>query len=282
MNTPKRTLLAAATAALILVPSAASQAGPPYTDASGDSSTAGDVTGVTVVTDKTSGQIIFRVAGANLSTAPNMLTAIFIDSDANPTTGNLDWNGADYVLGVDNSSFDFLHWNGSDWADTPYSTVHVCCVGGGSSVMFSVNRSEFGSTSEFNFMVRARNVDTDTNDDAPDDGMYNYSLAAGGPDIQGVIVQTTPSSGPRAGKRFVVSPIGLKLPPNGAVVSVAPQPEIYSCRASLNGRSLAGTGTGSCTIAVPKKKAHGKTLTVQLTVNYEGAVKVVPLKFRVG
>jgi hypothetical protein len=282
MNTAKRTFLAVAVAALVLVPSATSQTGPPYQDASGDSASAGDVTGVTVIGDKTSGQLIFRVSGTNLSTAPNMLTALFIDSDANPDTGNLNWDGADYLLAVDNSSFDFEHWSGSDWTETPYSTVRVCCVGGGSSVMFSVNKSELGNTSEFNFLVRSRNMDTSTNDDAPDDGMYNYSLAAGGPDIQGVMVLTTPSFGPRAGKRFVVKTAGLKLPPNGAVVPVAPQPESYSCRASLNGRSLTASGTGGCTIAIPKKKARGKTLTVELTVNYEGAAKVMPLKFRIG
>ena len=281
MNTPKRTFLAAAVAALVLVPSATSQTGPPYKDASGDNGTAGDITGVTVIGDKTSGQIIFRVTGTNLSTAENMLTGVFVDSDANPNTGNLDWLGADYLLVVDNSSYDFLHWDGSDWVATPYSTVHVCCVGGGNSMMFSVNKSELGNTSEFNFTVRARNADTDTNDDAPDDGMYNYSLAAGGPDIQGVTVETTPSSGPRAGKRFVVDPVGLKLPPDGSIVPIAPRPESYACRASLKGRPLAGSGTGSCTIAIPKK-ARGKTLTVQLTVNYEGAVKIVPLMFKVG
>jgi hypothetical protein len=282
-DTRKKTfLLAVAAAALILVPSATSQAGPPYQDPSGDGGSAGDVTGVTVIGDKTSGQLIFRVSGTNLSTAPNMLTELFIDSDANPDTGNLNWDGADYVLAVDNSTFDFEHWNGSDWVETPYSTVRVCCVGGGSSVMFSVNKSELGNTSEFNLLVRSRNSDTSTNDDAPDDGMYNYSLAAGGPDIQGVMVMTTPSFGPRAGKRFVVSPVGLKLPPDGAIISIAPPPDSYACHVSLNGRSLTGSGTGGCTIAIPKKKARGKTLTVQLTVNYEGAAKVVSLKFRIG
>jgi hypothetical protein len=282
MNTPKRTLLAAAVAALVLVPSAASQAGPPYQDPSGDGATSGDVTGVTVVGDKTSGQIIFRVTGSSLSTAPNLLTGVFIDSDANPNTGDPGWDGADYVLITDNSSYDFEHWNGSDWVQTSDSTVRVCCIGGGSSIMFSVNKSELGNTSEFNFVVRARNVDADRNDDAPDDGMYNYSFAAGGPDIQGVMLETTPSSGPRAGKRFVVNPLGLKLPPNGAIVSVAPQPESYSCSTKLGAWTLPGSGTGGCTIAIPKKKARGKTLTVQLTVDYEGAMKVVPLKFRVG
>jgi hypothetical protein len=44
---------------------------------------------------------------------------------------------------------------------------------------------------------------------------------------------------------------------------------------------LKGNGVGACTFAIPKAKAKGKRLTVQLTVNYEGASKVVPLTFKV-
>jgi mevalonate kinase len=59
-------------------------------------------------------------------------------------------------------------------------------------------------------------------------------------------------------------------------------PESYSCVAKLGAKKLAGSGTGRCTIAVPKKKARGKRLTVLLTVTYQGATKVVPLTFKVG
>jgi hypothetical protein len=283
MNARKRKIrgavLAAALAALVLVPSAVSQSGPQYADVTGDGATAGDVNGVNVLGDQGSGQIVFRVGGANLSTSKSLVTALFIDSDANPATGNLNWNGADYALGVDDDTYDFVHWNGTDWVDTPYSTVRVCCIGGGSSVMFSVNRSELGNTSEFNFMARSYNTDTNATDDAPDDGMYNYSFAAGGPDIQGVTLTTTPSFGPRAGKRFVVTPLGLKLPPNGAVVSIAPRPDSYSCRATLKGRALQGTGTGGCTLPIAKKNTRGKKLSVDVTVTYEGATKTVPFTF---
>ena len=282
MNTPRTRIraavLAAVVAALVLVPSAVSQNGPQYGDTTGDSATAADLSGVTVLGDQGSGQIVFRVSGSNLSTSKSMITALLIDSDANPATGNASWDGADYVFAVDNDTFDFQHWNGSDWVDTPYSTVRVCCIGGGSSVMFSVNRSELGNTSEFNFMAHSFNQDTTAKDDAPDDGMYNYSLSAGGPDIQGVTLSTTPSSGPRAGKRFVVTPLGLKLPPNGAVVSIQPKPESYTCQAMLRGKAVSGSGTGGCTLRIPKK-TRGKKLSVEVKVTYQGATKSVPFTF---
>jgi hypothetical protein len=263
--------------ALMLVPSASSQGGPPYGDPSGDSSSAADVTGVTVLSDKASGQIVFRVSGSNLSTSPSLLTFLAIDSDANPATGDPGWDGADYGFVVDDSSYGFVHWNGSDWVETTYATVRVS--GGGSSLMISVNRSELSNTSEFNFTVRSLNTDTKATDDAPDIGMYNYSLDAGGPDIQGVMLTTTPGSGPRAGKPFVVTPTGLKLPPTGGIISVLPQPESYSCKATLKGRAVPASGTGGCTLRIAKKKTRGKPLTVVVTVSYEGATKSVPFTF---
>ena len=51
-------IVAALMAALILVPTASSG---DYTDPSGDSGTAGDITSVTVAGDKTSGQLLFRI-----------------------------------------------------------------------------------------------------------------------------------------------------------------------------------------------------------------------------
>jgi hypothetical protein len=229
------------------------------------------------LSDKASGQIVFRITGSNLSTSSSMITFLGIDSDANPATGNSSWSGADYLFGVDASGYGFVHWTGSDWVDTSYSTVRV--AGGGSSLMISVNRSEIGNTSEFNFMARTLNTDTKATDQAPDDGMYNYSIDAGGPDIQGVTLQTTPTSGPRAGTPFVVTPVGLKLPPNGALISTPPHPESYSCKATIKGRAVAGTGTGGCTLQIPKKKSRGKTMSVTVTVTYEGATKSVPFTF---
>jgi hypothetical protein len=261
----------------VLVPAASSQGGPPYADESGDSSSAGDLSGITVLGDKTSGQFIFRVSGTNLSTSPTQLTLLFVDSDANPATGNQNWAGADYVFAVDDTTYEFDHWDGSDWVQTPYATVRVS--GGGSNVTVSVNRSELGNTSEFNFTARTLNTDTDATDDAPEFGMFNYSLEAGGPDIQAVTLQTKPSYGPKAGKPFVVQPIGLKLPPDGAPISVMPHPETYSCRATLAGRALAGKGVGGCTLPIAKKNTRGKSVRVVVTVTYEGATKSVPYTF---
>src|SRR2546423_4850260 len=239
-------------AALVLAPGATPGT---YADKSGDSGSAGDITGIDVAADQASGQMIFRLAGSNLSTSANDLTFLFIDSDANPLTGDVDLLGADYAFVVDDSTYDFVHWNGSDWAETANSTVRV--NGGGSGLMFSVNRSELGNTSTVNLWARSFNTVDKKSDDAPDDGSYNYSMNANGPDIQSIDLKTAPSTGPRHGKKFVVTPAGLKLPAGGPIAATLP--ESYSCSAKVGQRVLRGSGTGGCTFALPKK-SRGKQL----------------------
>jgi hypothetical protein len=263
-------------AALVLVPSAASGS---YTDPAGDSGVAGDITSVTVVGDKSIGALLFKIAGTNLASSEKNLLFLNIDSDANPLSGNLTDGGTDYSFVMDNGSYWFDHWDGSQWVEAANSTVRI--TGNTTQIMVSINRSEIGNSSDFNFSATTLSLSEIALDSAPNEGAYNYSFEANGPQIDSVDVQTTPSAGPRAGKRFVILPTGLKLPPDGRTTTTPVLPESYSCTAKLGAKQLAGSGTGGCTVAVPKKKARGKRLTVQLTVNYQGATKVVPLTFKV-
>jgi hypothetical protein len=268
---------------LVLVPTASAGT---YSDATGDAGTgAGDIAAVTVMGDKQGGQIVFRIAGTNLASSDDSRLYLSIDSDANPLTGDLTDDGTDYWFGIDDDTYNFARWNGADWVVAPDSTVRI--TGNQSQITISVNRSELGNASVFNFDVStaARTVNGDYTffgfDHAPDDGLFNYSLDANGPQIISAEVQTTPSSGPRAGKRFVIVPTALKLPPDARMENTPLLPESYSCTAKLGVRTLNGTGTGTCTFSIPKKKARGKRLTVVLTVNYQGATKSVPLTFKV-
>ena len=277
------TLLAVVALALLLVPAASSGN---YGDATGDAmGGAGDITAVTVAGDKGSGQLVFRISGVNIASSEENVLFVDIDADANPNTGNLVDDGAEYSFYVDNDTYGFAHWDGADWVRAPNSTVRVS--GGTSQIMISVNRSELGNTSDFNFTAVAFNLTMVGNtpqvglDSAPDDGAYNYSFEANGPLINSVDVQTTPSTGPKAGKSFVIAPTALHLPPDARSTATTILPESYSCSAKLGAKKLAGTGTGGCTFAIPKKKSKGKKLVVQLTVNYQGAAKVVPLTFKV-
>src|SRR5262249_16856596 len=145
----------------------------------------------------------------------------------------------------------------------------------------SVNKSELGNTSDFNVVVDTWDPATHSGDAAPDSGAYNYSIPDGGPLITGLTVRTSPGTAPKAGRQFVVTPVGVTLPPNGAIGAASPKPDSYTCKATLKGASLAGGGTGGCSFRLTNR-ARGKQLAVVLTVTYEGATKAVPYRFRVG
>ena len=260
--------------ALVLVPAASSG---DYVDASGDGTTAGDIVAVSVTGDKTSGQLLFKITGTNIATSETSPLLLDIDSDANPLTGDLRDNGSDFSFFVDNNSYFLAHWNGANWVETPDLSVQV--VGNTSQILISVNRSEVGNSTVFNFFALSFNSTTPGFDIAPDKGAYNYSLEANGPQIISVSVTKTPAA-PKAGKRFVITPTALKLPPDGQTPPPTILPESYSCTAKLGAKKLAGSGTGRCSFAIPKK-ARGKRLTVVLTVNYQGAAKVMPFTFKI-
>lgn len=263
-----------ALAALVLAPPAGSAGR--YTDATGDGSGAPDITGVSVASDA-NGQIVFTIQMAGL-TLGSPVTYLLLNTDLNLETGEPDTPGADYVFGVDDDGYWFGRWTGSSWDwDTPYTTVGV--RGSRSGITISVNRSELGGTGSFNFWARTW-AGRGIYDDAPDDGSWSYAIAAGGPEIRGVLAQTNPATGPKAGKPFTITPGGLQLPPDGATASVLPQPESYSCQATLKGRPLRGSGTGGCTFRIPKS-ARGKQLAAVLTVSYQGATATTRFGYRV-
>jgi hypothetical protein len=266
-------LVAAPLAALALA--AAAGAVGSYGDATGDGKGAPDISNVSVASDST-GQIIFTIHVDNLPAQGNVQTFIGLDTDMSSATGMPGAGGADYVIVDDRSdnTFGFGRWTVSDvdW-DIPYSTVTIDNTP--STLVVSVNRSELGNTGEFNFWVytRAGDLGSGQFDDAPDTGIWNYSLQAGGPDLRGLLVQPAPVSGPRAGKLFSVTLVGIRV-----ATTVVPQPDSYNCRATLAGKPFAGTGTGGCTWKLPPK-SRGKKLSLTVSASYEGATTSMPLTF---
>jgi hypothetical protein len=252
-----------------------------YADAIGDGAGAPDITGVTVQSDA-AGQILFQIQIVDLPSPADVRTFLLLNTDMNVDTGAPDSDGADYYFVVDESdnTYWFARWDGADWAETAYSTVRVSTNQTG--VTISVNRSELGNTEAFTFWTRTRAGAPDANqaDTAPERGSWHYALAASGPAIESVLVTTKPSFGPRAGKAFTVTPLGVRLP-EAARPLIAPHPDSYTCRARLAGKALKGTGKQGCTWKLDRK-ARGKRLVVDLTVSYQGASLTTRLEYRVG
>jgi hypothetical protein len=271
-------VVATALAASVIVLAGSAGAGGRYTDKTGDNGAAPDLAGVDLTSDST-GQLVFRISVANFS--GDVSLGLFVDADANVATGSVGARGADRAFIIDQASrtFDFATWNGFDWVDASSSTVGVS--GGSAGITISVNRSELGNTSQLNFwaVTIAGDGAAGKVDLAPDAGLWNYDLAAAGPDIREVALKTVPSAGPRVGKQFSLTVTGIKLPQTNA--SEAILPESSTCTATLAGKKLAGIGTNGCTFRIPKKRSKGKTLLVTVTVVYQGATKFVQVPFRV-
>ena len=111
-------------AAFLLTSSAAADGR--YTDETGDGGEAPDITEVSVTSDAT-GQIQFKVGVVDLPSPADVRTFLLLDTDLNPETGAPDSLGADYLFVADESddTYWFGRWDGTDFADTPYSTVSV-------------------------------------------------------------------------------------------------------------------------------------------------------------
>jgi hypothetical protein len=279
--TARLLVVAAGAVAVLALAGSATSAGL-YRDATGDSGSAPDITGAIVTS--AGGQLVFTVSLTSLASVGNSQTQLFVDSDANPSTGNPDLVGTDYVFVDDpaKQAWYFGHWTGSDWDwETPWSTVTLLRLA--STLVITVNRSELSNTNQLNLWARTvlRGGSAGDVDVAPDAGVWNYDLPSDGPDIRGVVTATKPAAGPRAGKPFTVTVTGLQLPPDGESTPAVPRPDKYSCAAKLAGRKLNGRGTGGCTFALPKN-ARGKRLVVAVTVQYEGATKIVQLPYRIG
>jgi hypothetical protein len=125
-----------------------------FTDETGDSGTAADITTVAVTNDD-KGQYFIDVSFATPYGATGTLTT-FLDTDLNVATGDPQLLGADYALYDDhaNHAFSLLKWNGTAWDDAPSaSTVTVAVTTDSMKVSLSVNKSDLGDSTGFNFFI---------------------------------------------------------------------------------------------------------------------------------
>jgi hypothetical protein len=267
------TILAAAAFLVVVQAAAPARSDATFNDKVGDAQ-AGvpDLSLVTV--SNVQGKINFRIVTNQATLNPDSQVFLEIDSDHNPATGGPDTLGADFYFGLSPTGYSFARWNGSSWdGNTPYATVSVSYNGGAT---ISVDRSELGNTTQFNFWVRGAQTvgDTINTDDAPDDGTYSYTLQAPGATVSTMTIVPTPDT-PKAGKAFTVrvTEVGLS---NGKTA----KPTSYACKARIGSKTLRGTGRGGCTFRVPGS-ARGKKLTVTVTAAYQGSQKTGSFSARI-
>jgi hypothetical protein len=275
MHVSTRTLagLAAAAAvalALVLAPLGGAATGGPaeYTDPAGDAKSAPDVTKVAVSLDSGTGALQFVVdLAADDQLAGGAAIIIPLDTDRNAGTG--DSTGAEYLVALFADGAGILKWNGSDMV--PFNHQPLVVTKSARQVTFGLCACDLG-TQTFNFaVVGIRGSDIDV---APDSG-GTFPIPEHPVTIKSFVYSPKPLF-PKAGKRFTLKPLGIRLAETNEIVV----PDSLSCAAKLAGKKLKGSGAGGCSWLIPKK-THGKKLVVTVNVEYQGQTETFSQTFKV-
>ncbi len=282
-----------------------------YTDGSGDSGTAPDLTQVVVSNDAT--QVTFRIAAPGRTPTDTEAHVLFIDSDANASTGD---DGDELRAIFAFPSFYVESWNGSAWVDAPTTGISGRFELGSSASTWQLTlpRTLLGTGTAFNFVVLAFKVNgenIEAADLAPNSGSWRYEIVlkqcANGRDDDGDgkidssdlgcsgtdddlesddpytlsigKATATPASG-KSGRPVVVRAqvrqveTGQRI--TGGTVRCATK--VGSATKRSAGQLTAGTAT--CRLTAPKV---AKTTTVRgtITVTSKGVTVSVPYAFRV-
>jgi hypothetical protein len=272
-----------------------------FTDPTGDAGTAADITTVSVSNDA-NGQITFQINIANQFAKTNTVD-LLIDADRNASTGDQQSAGAEYDVFADfgQNSWSLGTWNGSSWVDEPSSST--VSVGHSTNVLtISINRSDLGNTSGFNFWIDSCDADCSAGheDQAPSTGTWSYQLDTGATSNGGgggsgtavhlsVFYLLAPKT-VKAGHDYSVGMVVNRSDTSGFLGSEGTS----QCKATLGGKPIALVGGQILTMTVHgakvsaavcdwhlPKSAQGKTIKGTITASYQGASVSRPFSARV-
>jgi hypothetical protein len=274
-----RVALAAVAVALLAAPSAspAPSAHNPisFTDPAGDAGGGPDITGATI-SNTAAGVIRFQIAIANATILPdNHLVGVFINADRDASTGF--FGGFEYAIQAAGALGQAIvgRWDGMNYAPVSAPSLVKVWVSGG-SMTFQISSAELGNTTGFTWWAVTEALpepESDWDDTAPDGlDVYSYTVAA--PHIGSATARYS-SAAPRAGRRFTVAAVTLRLSSDETVPAAS-----FRCRATLGGRAIRGAGRGGCTFSIPRS-ARGKRLTVTVDATLGSESRTVRRTFRV-
>ncbi len=279
-------LVLAAAAALVALPAGALGSSSrtttntqSFADSTGEDANAPDITSIDV-SNTDAGLITFHIAISNRpALTSDMAVLLWLDTDANPATGDPQSLGAEYVVEVDPGAVNLFKWDGTTYQSAPsQSTVTYGYDATGATVRVGVQ--DLDGTKLINFGADAisgittdasGNADfTNVHDDlAPDPGhgFYSYNVLT-----KLTLKQTafayTPKPAKAGGKEtatLAATESDTAGPVAGATVT---------CVATIKGVRLRAThsltsGVASCFWKVPKT-AKGKTLIGKITISLKG------------
>jgi hypothetical protein len=262
----KKVLLLVSTAALALGAAQLAHADANFSDASGDSKTAPDITAVTASHDD-AGNLTFTVRTSHAALGSDSLLDIAFDTDQNPDTGS---NGVEYFFFVGASGWEFVRWDGSKFVPAGASSANGGYANGVAT--FKVSKADLGGAAKFTFWADTFQLDANGNiiaeDTAPEGtNAYVYaitkplSLKAGG-------VTAVPARA-AAGKPFTVRTRVTRGDSGGPLTSGKVACTVRVGTAPLRATGKVTGGVASCAMKLPKT-AKGKTVRVTLKVTLQG------------
>lgn len=298
MRAPTRTwLFLAAAVAVIALPTVASGAfstqqapaataanSTTYQDSTGENAAAPDITTLTV-SNSDAGVISFRVAIPNRQQfTQDMLLLLFVDSDANPQTGDPTELGADYVIEIFGGEAALFRWDGTNFTrragDPPATSLIFGYMGG---VTITISAAELGNTKKFGFSfiaVSGITIDPNTSDldftnavadiaPAANAGLYQYEVKITPPTLVVRSLKPTPAR-PVAGRPFTLRLVAARSDTNAVVQNgrVTCVGRIGSARLRAQVQRVQG-GAAVCTWNIPLG-AKGKQFRGSVTVAFEG------------
>jgi hypothetical protein len=270
-------LLAAAAA---MVPSAA-MADQQYTDPTGDANGAIDVGAVNVVNDN-AGNIGFTLLLPGVTELPaDGVVELDIDTDQNANTG--DKNGAEVIIVVDSTGYDYARWDGTTMnydTQSPTTTVRL----GNGVLAIGINKSDLNNSSALAFWIYGDKYAADNTiaaEDAAPDGsdVWTYAFATKAVKLQ-LAKPTTRPALPVAGHRFSVSTAVTQAPGSTPVTGAKVQCVVRVGIKLVAARGTFAGGVARCDLTLPAKST-GKTLRGTIAVVVTGGKSTKSFAFKV-
>jgi hypothetical protein len=265
-------------------PAATSANSTTYQDSQGENAAAPDITTLTV-SNTDAGVISFRIAIPNRPQfTPDMLLLLFVDSDANPQTGDPQELGADYVIEIYGGEAALFRWDGTNFTrrpgDPPATSLIFGYMGG---VTVTISAAELGNTKKFGFSfiaVSGITLDPTTSDldftnavadiaPAASTGLYQYEVKITPPTLVVRNLKATPAR-PAAGRAFTLRLTAARSDTNAAVQNgrVTCVGRIGNARLRAQVQRVVGRAA-VCTWTIPAA-ASGKTFRGSVTIVFEG------------
>jgi hypothetical protein len=250
-----------------------------FADSVGEDANAPDITGIDV-SNNDAGLITFHIKISNRPAFTSDMTMLmWLDTDANASTGDPTLSGTDYAIELDPGAVGLFKWNGTTYDPAP-SQTSLTYAYDASGATINVSAADLGATKHVNFVVAAvsglttdasgnpdfTNAHTDAAPD-PGHGLYGYDVLT-----KLTLAQTAFTTSPKpakAGSRFTATLAATESDTAGPVTSGT-----VTCTATIKGVRLPAThslanGVASCFWKLPKT-SKGKTLIGKITITVKG------------